>query len=78
MQVIKEVIGIRRCVKSTLLELYYDYLRKTSVADEQIIFFSLEAFENEYLLDYNGLYQYITNRLCNENTTIPSLINPES
>lgn len=59
-QVIKVVTGIRRSDKSTFLELYADYLRKTSVADKQIIFINLEALENEYLLDYKGLYQHIT------------------
>ncbi len=68
-QVIKVVTGIRRCGKSTLLELYADYLRKTGVADEQIIFINLEALENEYLLDYKVLYQYITERLCKNKYT---------
>lgn len=68
-QVIKVVTGIRRCGKSTLLELYADYLRKTGVADEQIIFINLEALENEYLLDYKVLYQYITERLCKDKYT---------
>lgn len=68
-QVIKVVTGIRRCGKSTLLELYADYLRKTGVTDEQIIFINLEALENEYLLDYKVLYQYITERLCKDKYT---------
>lgn len=68
-QVIKVVTGIRRCGKSTLLELYADYLRKTGVADEQIIFINLESLENEYLLDYKVLYQYITERLCKDKYT---------
>ena len=50
-QVIKVVTGIRRCGKSTLLELYADYLRSTGVADEQIIFINFEDLENEHLLD---------------------------
>ncbi len=68
-QVIKVVTGIRRCGKSTLLELYADYLRKNGVAEEQIIFINMEALENEFLLDYKVLYQYITDRLCTDRYT---------
>ncbi len=68
-QVIKVVTGIRRCGKSTLLELFADYLRKTGVTDDQIIFINLEALENEYLLDYKVLYQYVCDRLCKDKYT---------
>ena len=68
-QVIKVVTGIRRCGKSTLLELFADYLRKTGVTDDQIIFINLEALENEYLLDYKVLYQYVADRLCKDKYT---------
>ncbi len=67
--VIKVVTGIRRCGKSTLLAQYADYLRESGVADEQILFINLEALENEALLDYRTLYQYITERLCADKYT---------
>ena len=68
-QVIKVVTGIRRCGKSTLLELYADYLRSTGVADEQIIFINFEDLENEHLLDYKVLYKHICDRLCKDKYT---------
>ncbi len=68
-KVIKVVTGIRRCGKSTLLELYADYLRQEGVSDEQIIFINFEALENEPLLDYRELYKYITDRLCQDKYT---------
>ncbi len=68
-QVIKVVTGIRRCGKSTLLELYADYLRKHGVTEEQIIFINFEALENEHLLDYKVLYQHITEHLCQDQYT---------
>ncbi len=39
------VTGIRRCGKSTMLELFQDYLRSDGVADEQIIYLNLEDGE---------------------------------
>ena len=41
-QLIKIVTGIRRCGKSTLFDLYCDYLRNVGVEDEQIIRINLE------------------------------------
>ncbi len=62
-QVIKVVTGVRRCGKSTLFELYIDYLKKTGVSDRRIIEVNLESLENADLLDYKSLYDYIKERL---------------
>lgn len=45
--IIKVVTGVRRCGKSTLFELYQDYLRSIGVKPTQIISLNLEA--GEYL-----------------------------
>jgi hypothetical protein len=63
-QVIKVVTGIRRCGKSTLLSQYQDYLKENDVSDEQIISLNFEELENEELLDYKSLYNYIKGKLC--------------
>lgn len=68
-QVIKVVTGIRRCGKSTLLELYAEHLRSSGVTDDQIIFINFEDLENEHLLDYKVLYKYICDRLCKDKYT---------
>lgn len=60
---IKVVTGVRRCGKSTLLELYIDFLKKSGVSDNQIISLNLEDLENADLLDYKSLYDYIKERL---------------
>lgn len=36
-QIIKVITGIRRCGKSTLLELFQDYLKENGVEENQII-----------------------------------------
>lgn len=64
-QIIKVVTGVRRCGKSTLLKQFRDYLmNECGVTQEQIIFINFEDLAYEHLLDYKVLYQYITERLC--------------
>ena len=59
-KVIKVVTGIRRCGKSTLLDLFKEYLKKSGVGDEQIVAVNFEDLENEALQDYKALYAYLT------------------
>ena len=68
-QVIKVITGIRRCGKSTLLELYQDYLKSSGVTDAQIISINFEELEYEDLLDYKALYNYVKERLHKSKTT---------
>ncbi len=53
-QVIKVVTGIRRCGKSTLLDLYKELLLKNGVCYEQIVSVNFEELENEQFLDYKN------------------------
>lgn len=62
-KIIKVVTGVRRCGKSTLFELYREYLISTGVSDSQIIFINLEDLEFEALLDYKELYKYVKDLL---------------
>lgn len=62
-QLIKVVTGIRRCGKSTLFDLYCEYLRKNSVSDNQIIRLNLEDPDYHELQDYMQLFNYVKERL---------------
>lgn len=62
-QIIKVVTGVRRCGKSTLFEIYQDYLLQHSVNPNQIIAINFEDLDYEELLDYKKLYRYICDRL---------------
>lgn len=68
-QVIKVVTGIRRCGKSTLLDLYKEYLETCGVNPEQIVTVNFEELENEWLLDYKVLYDYLVKKLQKEKIT---------
>ncbi|MEG1687609.1 MAG: ATP-binding protein, partial [Angelakisella sp.] len=65
-KVIKVVTGVRRCGKSTLFELFADYLKSTGVTDEQIIKINLEDLAYEDLQSYKPLYHYVKERLCKD------------
>lgn len=62
-KLIKVVTGIRRCGKSTLLEMYKDYLLQNDISEDQIISINLEDLKYNFITDYMSLYNYITERL---------------
>ena len=49
--------------KSTLLEIYKNYLINTGVEEEQIISINLEDLKYNFIKDYMDLYNYITDKL---------------
>ena len=59
---IKVITGIRRCGKSTLFQLFIDYLKSTGISNEQIISINLE--DADYIFeDYKQLYDYIKEKM---------------
>ena len=65
-KLIKIVTGIRRCGKSTVLEMFRDQLLESGVKEEQIIFINFEDFENKELRDSDKLYEYVKKHLVKE------------
>ncbi len=61
--IIKVVTGIRRCGKSTLLEMFRDYLLENGVGSDQIIAVNFEDMAFEKINDAGKLHDYITSRL---------------
>lgn len=60
--VIKVVTGIRRCGKSTLYELFIDYLKSEGVDTSHIIAINLEAPDYDFQ-NYRDLYNYVMERI---------------
>ncbi len=55
---IKVITGIRRCGKSTLFDIYIDYLKSIGIEDNHIISVNLENPDNEFDT-YKELYKYV-------------------
>lgn len=61
--IIKIVTGIRRCGKSTMFEIYQDYLINNGITKDQIISINFEDFEYEELTEPHKLYEYIKRKI---------------
>ena len=58
-KLIKILTGIRRCGKSTVLEMFKNELLKNGVDENQIIFINFEDYENKSLRNPDVLYNHI-------------------
>lgn len=65
-QLIKVVTGIRRCGKSTLFELYQDYLLQNGIEKEQIIALNLEDGDCADIENYRDLFSSVKERLLSD------------
>ena len=61
---IKIVTGIRRCGKSTLFDIYINYLKEQGIQEKQIIQINLESQDYNFK-SYIKLYNYIKERIDN-------------
>ena len=66
---VKIVTGIRRCGKSSLLDLFHQYLSDDGVADANIIHMNLESLRYRNLSNYLAFYDYISERIPNDKKT---------
>lgn len=63
---IKIITGIRRCGKSTLLQMFKDYLLQNGVASSQLIDISFEKFEFDYLRSASALHSYVADKITDK------------
>lgn len=62
LDLIKVVTGIRRCGKSTLFELFINYLKNNGVKSNQIIHINLEDADYDFK-NYKELYSFIIDKI---------------
>ena len=66
---VKIVTGIRRCGKSSLLDLFHQYLSANHVPDSNIIHMNLESLRYRDLTDHLSFYDYVSARIPEEGRT---------
>lgn len=60
---VKIVTGIRRCGKSSLLDLFHEYLSDNGVPDTHIIHMNLESLRYRHLSDYLAFYDFVSGQI---------------
>lgn len=66
---VKIVTGIRRCGKSSLLDLFHQYLEDNNVPDANIIHINLESLRYRDLTDYLSFYNYVSKLISTNQKT---------
>ena len=66
---VKIVTGIRRCGKSSLLDLFHQHLLNHGVAGSNIIHMNLESLRYRDLKDYLVFYDYVSERIAKSGKT---------
>ena len=66
---IKIVTGIRRCGKSSLLDLFHSYLTANGVPESRIIHMNLESVRYSNLTDYLAFYGYVSGHISKTEKT---------
>lgn len=61
--VVKIITGIRRCGKSSLLDLFHQYLTANHVPDSNIIHMNLESLKYRELTDHFIFYDYVSSQI---------------
>ena len=68
-KLIKVITGVRRCGKSTLMEIYRDWLITQGVSSQRIVFINFEDYDYFSLRDPRNLYNYIKKLLSDTEMT---------
>lgn len=58
-KLIKVITGIRRCGKSTIMEIYRDWLKEQGVSSQQIVYLNFEDYDFYELRKPKNLYAYV-------------------
>ena len=65
-ELIKVITGVRRSGKSTLLQMFKDYLLENGIKEENIIHINFESAMYDDIKDYKDLYKYIKEKIKKE------------
>ena len=63
---VKVITGIRRCGKSTLLDMMRHHLAQQGVPESRLLTFKMESMELAGIVDYRDLYDLVTSRIAEQ------------
>lgn len=66
---VKVLTGIRRCGKSSILDLFHKYLLNVGVNENNIIHMNFESLKYRDLTDYLKLYDFVSKNIAKEGKT---------
>ena len=66
---VKIITGVRRCGKSTLLDLFIERLLEDGIKEENIIKMNFESIEHDDIKEYKALYKSIQSKISNNDKT---------
>lgn len=67
-KIIKVITGVRRCGKSTLLQMFQDHLLGSGIDEDQILSINFEDCDYDYLRNPQELHNYIKGKLIPDKT----------
>ena len=62
-EVIKVIVGVRRCGKSTLMKLFIEELKKRNIPQKNIIHINFESMKYRDIADYRLFYDHVVERI---------------
>ncbi len=66
---VKVVTGIRRCGKSTLLDMMREHLAQQGIPENRLLTFKMESMEFASITDYRELYDLVISRIAGQSRT---------
>jgi len=77
-EVIKVIVGVRRCGKSTLLKLFTEELIKRNIPEKNIFHINFESMKYRAINDYNSFYDYVAERIPENEKTYLLIDEPQN
>ncbi|MCL2249468.1 MAG: ATP-binding protein [Oscillospiraceae bacterium] len=77
-EVIKVIMGVRRCGKSTLMKLFIDELKKRKIPPKNIIHINFESMKYSDITDYRLFYDYVAEYISENGRTYLLIDEPQN
>ncbi|MDR2446815.1 MAG: ATP-binding protein [Treponema sp.] len=77
-EVIKVIVGVRRCGKSTLLKLFAEELKKRKIPNRNVIRINFESMRYRDITDYNLFYDYVAGHIPENGKTYLLIDEPQN